>query len=85
MIDPAIMDIIVPLTTAVTAGGGAFFGLKASLNGTKGRVERIDNVVGRIESTVIDSNTRLAVLEARHDHLQKEVESLQFDCKVNHG
>jgi tetrahydromethanopterin S-methyltransferase subunit G len=80
-----IMNILLPILTATTAGGGAFFGLKASLNGTKKRVEKIEDTTDKIWDKVNDTNSRLGVLEVKQEFTAVELHELKSKCGVNHG
>lgn len=80
-----LVNAIGPILAAFTAGGGAWFGLKYRLNGTAGRVERIEETTDKIWDKVNDTNNRLTALEIQHIHLSDEVVELKTDCKEKHG
>jgi hypothetical protein len=84
MLDPITSELFIAALTALAGGGGAFVGLKTSLNGTKQRVEKIEDTTNRIWDKVNDTNSRLGILEVRHDFAAAEVEALRVTCKEKH-
>ena len=77
IVDPTLADVLMVGGALVGSGSGAWIGLKAALNGTKARVEKIERTTDRIDRTVADTNTRLAVLEVKHNLLEEK-------CAGNH-
>ena len=77
MLDPMMSEIFVATLTALAGGGGAFIGLKTSINDTRKRVERIESTTDRIWEKVNDTNSRLGILEVRHEFTKDQVEDLE--------
>jgi hypothetical protein len=77
-------DLLVSAGTIAGAVGGSFFGLKASLNGTRKKVDEIHVDVKEVFRLANDSNIRISVLEVRHDNLAAEVDEVKGLCYANH-
>lgn len=80
-----LMDIALPILTAAFAGGGAFVGLKASLNGTKSRVEKIEETTDKIWEKVNDTNNRLGILEVKQEFTTAELSTLKNSFGARNG
>ena len=62
MIDPTVGAII---GSILSAGGASWFGVKATLNGTKERVERIETKLDKSLEVQADHTTQIAVINER--------------------
>lgn len=63
-------EIVTILVSVFGSGGAAWAGVKASLNGTRARVERIEDKLDKVIEDRADDSKKIAVLYERTRHLE---------------
>ncbi len=75
-----VMYYLGPVLSLFGAGGGAWLALKVGLNGAKERIWKIERTTDRIEEHQRIAETKLSVLESRHDALTEAVKDHPPNC-----
>lgn len=74
--DDVVVQVLTSLGTVLGAGGGAWYGLKVALNGTKASVDEIKSDVKGMHKMLTAVDRRLVGLEGKTEVLSGDVSKI---------